>query len=86
MARCTARQESDQMVCRKCGLAWDMNDPDPPTCPVREPSTPSPAEQSKYQLVRYTTARNLIDRAYQAGRDRRPMDDIIDELQLACGR
>lgn len=29
---CSALQMSDQMVCNKCGLRWDMNDPDPPTC------------------------------------------------------
>lgn len=29
---CEARQYSDQMQCGRCGLAWDMNDPDPPEC------------------------------------------------------
>lgn len=29
---CEARQHSDQMLCDHCGLAWDMNDPDPPEC------------------------------------------------------
>ena len=29
---CHARQESDQMRCVPCGLAWDMNDPEPPEC------------------------------------------------------
>lgn len=29
---CAARQYSDQMVCSKCGLAWDINDPEPPQC------------------------------------------------------
>lgn len=29
---CSARQYSDQMVCKPCGLAWDMNDPHPPEC------------------------------------------------------
>ncbi len=29
---CQARQYSDQMICATCGLAWDMNDPDPPQC------------------------------------------------------
>lgn len=29
---CLARQYSDQMVCHKCGLVWDMNDPEPPEC------------------------------------------------------
>ncbi len=29
---CYARQHSDQMVCGKCGLQWDVNDPEPPKC------------------------------------------------------
>ncbi|WP_158589809.1 hypothetical protein [Gemmobacter lutimaris] len=29
---CVARQYSDQMVCAKCNLAWDVNDPEPPQC------------------------------------------------------
>lgn len=29
---CKARQYSDQMQCL-CGLAWDVNDPEPPHCP-----------------------------------------------------
>lgn len=31
---CQARQHSDQMVCEKCSLAWDMNDPAPPSCTI----------------------------------------------------
>lgn len=30
---CDARQYSDQMLCGRCGLGWDMNDPEPPECP-----------------------------------------------------
>lgn len=29
--RCEAYQCSDQMLCG-CGLAWDVNDPEPPAC------------------------------------------------------
>jgi len=29
---CAATQQSDQMYCERCGLLWDMNDPEPPTC------------------------------------------------------
>ena len=29
---CQARQYSDQMVCRKCDLTWDVNDPEAPAC------------------------------------------------------
>lgn len=32
---CKARQYNDQMLCR-CGLAWDVNDPEPPACPCEE--------------------------------------------------
>lgn len=32
MTRCLARTEGDEMVCRACGLRWDMNDPEPPVC------------------------------------------------------
>ena len=33
---CKAVQHSDQMYCRDCALAWDMNDPDPPKCDLIE--------------------------------------------------
>ncbi len=29
---CYATQHSDQMICHKCGLVWDMSDQDPPEC------------------------------------------------------
>jgi len=29
---CRALQHSDQMVCGRCRLQWDVNDPDPPKC------------------------------------------------------
>lgn len=29
---CTARQHNDQMCCGRCGLQWDVNDPEPPKC------------------------------------------------------
>lgn len=31
-SRCLARQHGDQMICADCGLVWDVNDPEPPTC------------------------------------------------------
>lgn len=30
--RCQARQESDEMVCSRCRVRWDVNDPEPPRC------------------------------------------------------
>jgi hypothetical protein len=30
--KCQARQYSDQKYCDRCGLTWDMNDPEPPKC------------------------------------------------------
>lgn len=29
---CQAVQYSDQKHCKRCGLTWDMNDPEPPAC------------------------------------------------------
>jgi len=48
---CEARQQSDQMICAKCGLVWDISDPEPPECRHRgqasngHPSTCSPTIQ-----------------------------------------
>lgn len=36
MSSCQAIQYSDQMQCGRCGLAWDVNDPDPPACSPTE--------------------------------------------------
>lgn len=33
---CQARQYSDQMICGKCGVQWDVDDPEPPVCPKRK--------------------------------------------------
>lgn len=43
--KCRARQCSDQMVCHECGLAWDTNDPDPPTCNSGQPVSCSTAAE-----------------------------------------
>lgn len=34
MPGCKARRVSDQMSCDHCGLLWDVNDPDPPSCKI----------------------------------------------------
>jgi hypothetical protein len=33
--KCMAVQHSDQMVCERCALRWDVNDSAPPTCQLR---------------------------------------------------
>lgn len=35
---CQAKQYSDQMICSRCGLQWDVNDPDPPLCQKDKPA------------------------------------------------
>ena len=40
--RCEAQQVSDQMRCERCGLVWDMNDPDPPEC-IADPAAATAA-------------------------------------------
>lgn len=36
-SNCKAIQYSDQMQCAACGLAWDVNDPEPPRCAPTKP-------------------------------------------------
>lgn len=38
---CKARRVSDQMCCHRCGLVWDVNDPDPPKCNNGKPVNPA---------------------------------------------
>lgn len=51
---CEARQYSDQMQCGPCGLAWDVNDPDPPIC----------GAELTHRAMRYTD--RLFKAAHQA--------------------
>lgn len=37
--KCLARRYSDQMICEACGLIWDVNDSEPPTCHKSERRT-----------------------------------------------
>lgn len=37
---CQARQHGDQMMCGRCGLAWDVGDNDPPKCSPRPAPLP----------------------------------------------
>ena len=51
MKSCQARQYSDQKVCHRCNLVWDMNDHEPPECRsvlkvrVHKTAPPGPGEK-----------------------------------------
>lgn len=30
---CQAQRQANEMRCARCGLLWDLNDPEPPACP-----------------------------------------------------
>lgn len=42
MSECAAVQHSSLMVCERCDLQWDTNDPDPPKCRPRSVCYPCP--------------------------------------------
>jgi hypothetical protein len=44
---CKATQRSDQMFCERCGIQWDVNDPDPPDCPKPTDKAKGLAEVAK---------------------------------------
>lgn len=50
---CQARRYSDQMLCGTCGLAWDVNDPEPPAC------QPEPSSALSNRAAPYETPRRL---------------------------
>lgn len=62
MARCRALQYSDQMNCTACGLVWDVNDPDPPPCKVKEATAKVEAARKPggvlHKVNRYWRAKN----------------------------
>ena len=49
---CKAKQYSDQMMCGRCGLAWDVNDIGPPKCLTHQ----------QYGLKKCGELRDLIKR------------------------
>lgn len=56
--KCEARQYSDQMVCEKCGLTWDMNDSFPPEC---KKETMKPHNTGKVQIGILHQKRRQLD-------------------------
>jgi hypothetical protein len=42
---CQARQYSDQMLCGRCDLAWDVNDHQPPECRAHLRDDPDQAQR-----------------------------------------
>lgn len=43
---CKAQKYNDQMICGKCGLQWDVDDPDPPACKPTQNRKPLLQESS----------------------------------------
>lgn len=60
MSGCKAIQMSDQMVCNKCGVRWDVNDPEPPTCGVEQPPVQAEAPAPKQGNRAYLAFKNNI--------------------------
>jgi hypothetical protein len=46
-SNCEARQHSDQMICGRCGLSWDIGDPEPPKCKREHHSTAHPVPPAR---------------------------------------
>lgn len=46
---CQARQYGQQMICSACGLNWDISDPEPPTCMLRDARTRRAQETPKFE-------------------------------------
>lgn len=57
---CQAMQCNDQMICGKCGLQWDVNDPEPPGCDPNRAIGKRTFKELKVLLHETNTATNGI--------------------------
>lgn len=85
--RCEARQCSDQMVCDRCDLGWDMNDPDPPECcasPVQvKKELPRHVRITQFRVdeINHTFSEDVLNKiAKELGINRRPR--AVDRSKL----
>lgn len=63
MPTCEAKQYSDQMVCVRCRLTWDVNDPAAPQCdPITKIKIPTETMEQEFQ----THYRRGYEAGYQA--------------------
>lgn len=73
-SNCNARQYSDQMLCR-CGLAWDMNDPEPPVCRAADEAPkldPRVAEKTARHVRNAGVGARALQRIREGLNDARP--------------
>ena len=49
---CQAKQHSDQMLCHRCALAWDVNDAYPPVCHTHNPGALR-RQKERHAAIRY---------------------------------
>jgi len=47
---CKAKQYSDTMICDRCALQWDINDPEPPECLIDEQINNAVADKTLGEL------------------------------------
>lgn len=59
---CKARQYNDQMLCGRCGLQWDVGDPEPPACRADPVSLPIAAQHDLTLGYRVTAAMLRLER------------------------
>lgn len=49
---CQVRRYADQMICAACGLNWDANDPEPPTCQPFDKRTKKAKATTAFETVK----------------------------------
>ena len=85
--RCEARQHSDQMMCSRCGIAYDVNDPDPPQCPrtmeaARSSGAPSPVDLAERRATPRATFAPSSAATWSECPGKTPMHDVTIPLTV----
>jgi hypothetical protein len=88
MRTCQARRYSDQMHCGRCGLTWDINDPEPPTCATEGQHRASgPLRGSFDERISIQKIRDLLNdppsaKKYEPAPD--PFAKVREKMRLKC--
>jgi hypothetical protein len=61
MKRCAARRSDNTMMCGKCGLQWDFNDPEKPDCNPTPPPALKPKKDKGISAEQWAELRRIIN-------------------------
>lgn len=72
---CDKRRIESEWYCGMCGVRWDVDDPEPPVCPVERNAPETLTDRLRALVVRFREAKAPRDFCND-------LEDITEEVQL----